>query len=132
MRTLVAILTGCWILPLLAAANARGVPVPTADPEPPKQVVTDREKDLIVGKWMPADEKQKDTRIEFLRDGKLKVSAAGLNFNGKYRFIQAGVLEVEITIEGNAHKQKAKVKVTRNELVTTNEKGTVDKFKRVK
>jgi uncharacterized protein (TIGR03066 family) len=131
MRPLVSV-TGCWIL-LLATADLLGVPVPPADQEPPKQADAEA---LIVGIWTPLGQKQMYPYIEFLKGGKFKVRRTEVmgtkDFDGKYRFLGSGFMEVEFTSGDEMERKKVKVRVTRDELETTTEGVVVEKFKRVK
>jgi hypothetical protein len=80
-------------------------------------------------------DKHKGT-TEYLKDGTLVLVLDGVpgEMKGKYKFLEEEVMEVALEIPGGAEKmtQKLKVKIDKDELSTTDEKGTVDKFKRKK
>lgn len=121
---------------LLGTTSTPAVP----DKSPPTLADdTPKAKDLIVGKWEIAsgDPKQKGT-IEFQQGGNLIITATApveLTIKGKYKFLDEDTMEVELTppVEGaDKVTQKVKVKVTKDELITIDEKKKEDKFKRVK
>jgi uncharacterized protein (TIGR03066 family) len=92
-----------------------------------------RAKDLIVGKWQAADDKEQAI-LEFHPDGKLSVSIAGLKLDGKYRFLAEAEMEGEMSVPGakESLKERLRVKVTKDELTTSDSKDKVDRFKQVK
>jgi uncharacterized protein (TIGR03066 family) len=96
----------------------------------------DKPKDLIVGKWKPTKEKDKDSVLDFQKDGKLKITLnAELSIDGSYKFLDDDTMEVELTFKGKTDTIKMKVKVTKDELITTQDKNgkkKEDKFKRIK
>jgi hypothetical protein len=55
-------------------------------------------KDLIVGKWEPADEaeKKKGGTVEFTKDGEFIAGAGGLSLKGKYKVIDDKTVEIEM------------------------------------
>ena len=54
-------------------------------------------KDLIVGKWEPADPKEKKGgTIEFTKDGDFLVQGGPLTIKGKYKFIDDKTMEIEL------------------------------------
>jgi uncharacterized protein (TIGR03066 family) len=83
-------------------------------------------KELIVGKWLSLDEKQKGT-LEFTADGKLKVSIEGLTIDGTYKIVGEDGLEITIGKETNS----GKFKVSKETLELIKD-GKTDKFKRIK
>jgi uncharacterized protein (TIGR03066 family) len=91
-------------------------------------------KDLIIGKWEAADEKEKGVSMEYKPDGTLTVSMGPIKMDAKYKFTADEDMEVEMNMPGLKEpiKQKLKVKVSKDEMSTTDEKGKVDKFKRAK
>lgn len=100
-----------------------------------KKKEEDKAKDLIVGKWEL--KKDKDTVLmEFTKDGKLtvkmKMGDDEIKMDGKYEFTDADHVKVELTAGDKKHTEKLKVKVTKDELTTTDEKDKSDTFKRVK
>lgn len=92
----------------------------------------DKAQDLIVGKWQPTSEEGKEVTVEFVNDGILKVVARGMTIEGKYKFLDDDTVEVELTFMGETKKSKIRVKVTKDELITTDESKKEDKFTRVK
>jgi len=95
-------------------------------------VAADKPKDLIVGKWEPTEKKDQTPVIEFTKDGKVKISIQQLKIEGTYKFLDDNNMEVETTFMGQTKKEKMKVEVTKDELTTTDPKGEIEKFKRVK
>ena len=87
-------------------------------------------KDKIIGKWKSVDEKDKGT-VEFTRDGKMIMSAGGLEMKGDYKFTKDDEIEVSVDIMGQKSTQKMTVSITGDELTTTDEKKKTDKFKKV-
>ncbi len=94
----------------------------------------DSAKQLIVGKWRPNDKEGEKAVIEFTKDGKVKVISATKQIDGAYTFVKDNQIEVTMSIMGKEAKVKLDIKVTKEELTTT-EQGA-DKqtatFKRVK
>jgi uncharacterized protein (TIGR03066 family) len=92
-------------------------------------------KDLIVGKWMPTKEKDKAT-LEFTKDGKVTITETvgdkKMEVTGTYKFIADDKMEVELSIGGKTQKETLKVKVTKDELTTTDSMDKTDTFKRAK
>jgi uncharacterized protein (TIGR03066 family) len=84
----------------------------------------DKPQDLILGKWDPVDEKGKST-VEFLKDGKLRISAQQLTLEGSYKFLDDKTIETRVIFAGKEEKGlKLAIKVTKDELVTTHLEGT--------
>ncbi len=97
----------------------------------------EKAKDLIVGQWIPTQEKDKDKAVlEFTKDGKviLKVTDGGktVELAGTYKFLGEDKIEVELALGNDKKKETLKVKVTKDELTTTDSKDKVDTFKRGK
>ncbi len=97
----------------------------------------DKPQDLIVGKWIPAQEKDKEKgTVEFTKEGKvlLKLMEGDKKFdiNGTYKFTSDDKMEVELDFMGEKKKETLKVKVTKDELTTVDEKDREEKFKRAK
>jgi uncharacterized protein (TIGR03066 family) len=106
----------------------------------------DKPKDLIVGKWEPAESPKGVTIVvEFTKDGKITIvgSAEGKEFKGTgtYKFTDDNTMETTIEFMGKKEVSKTKVlKVNKQELVTKDEpkkgqdesKIKEEKFKRVK
>lgn len=111
-------------------------------------------KSLIVGKWDMTEKEgkaqKKDGHVEFTEDGKVLMVESGggqsMKLNGAYKFLDDDNIELEIEnpfadlakegknieVKVEGLKMKLKVSVTADELTTTNEKGQVSKFKRIK
>jgi uncharacterized protein (TIGR03066 family) len=93
-------------------------------------------KDAIVGKWICTEGETKDALVEFTKDGVVKVSLKlgdqDLKFEGKYKFLDDDNIEVEITAGGETHKEKNKVKISKDDMTLTDPKGKEEKFKRKK
>jgi hypothetical protein len=89
-------------------------------------------KELLLGKWASTEGKDKAS-LEFLPDGSAIVAMPGSPpMKGKYRLLDDGMLEVELTLpSGEQTIQKLKIKVSKEELTTTDEKNHVDRFARV-
>jgi uncharacterized protein (TIGR03066 family) len=108
----------------------------SAAPAPEKK--EDKPKDLILGKWSREDPKTKETVvIEFTKDGKvlIKATAEGkkLEFGGVYTFATEDKIDVEINFgEGQKKKETLTVKVTKDELTTTDARDKKETFNRVK
>jgi uncharacterized protein (TIGR03066 family) len=97
----------------------------------------DKPQDLIVGKWVPAKESDKEKgTVEFTKDGKviLKLMEGDkkIDINGTYKFITDDKVEVELDFMGEKKKETLKVKVTKDELTSVDEKDREEKFKRAK
>jgi len=95
-------------------------------------------KDLIIGKWevdakdIPKELAGMKPTIEFKTDGTTVMTAGPMTMGGKYKFVSEDDVEVEMSFAGITKKEKNKVKVTADELTTTDEKGKVEKYKKVK
>ncbi len=97
----------------------------------PPAVTGTKPQDLILGKWEPVEEKGKSV-VEFLKDGKLKVSADQLALEGTYKFIDDKTMEIKVVFGGKEETVKVKVTVTKDELVTQKEGSeTKEKLRRV-
>ena len=106
----------------------------SAAPAPEKK---DKPQDLIVGKWSREDPKTKEKIvIEFTKDGKVVIKGTppdkgkDLEITGVYKFITDEKVEVELS--GDKKKETLKVKVTKDELTTTDARDKPETFKRVK
>lgn len=85
--------------------------------------------DLIVGTWQPSD--SDFVRLEFSKDGKLKVvSTVGgsKTLEGTYRFVDDQTVAVSLP-SGNM--QSLAVRVSKHELFTRDERGSVSQMKRL-
>ncbi|MCX7700612.1 MAG: DUF5640 domain-containing protein [Gemmataceae bacterium] len=87
---------------------------------------------LIVGKWQPLDIKDEAT-LEFLKDGKVQITAKEVTIPGTYKFTDDTTMEVTLTFGGKDTTLKFKVTVTDDSL-TTQEigKDRTERFKRMK
>lgn len=97
----------------------------------------DKPKDLIIGKWMPVKEKEKKGTLQFTPDGKLLVRVKGpdskeIEVNGTFKFLDENTMEVVLSFKGETRKEKLKVKVTRDEMTTTDSSNKTDTFRRIK
>jgi uncharacterized protein (TIGR03066 family) len=98
----------------------------------------DTAKELIVGKWQPNDKDGEKATVEFTKDGKVKVVADPYSLDGTYKFVKDDQIEVTMPIAGKESTVKLIVKVTKDELTTTDEtkddkgKEKIQTFKRVK
>jgi uncharacterized protein (TIGR03066 family) len=81
-------------------------------------------KDLIVGKWEVTEGKNKGVILEYKADGKVTVTQGDKTTpTGTYKFVADDVLEFQGEIMGEkAPPIQYRVKVTKDELVTTDEK----------
>jgi uncharacterized protein (TIGR03066 family) len=105
-------------------------------------VAADKNKDLIVGKWEPADVKDKKASavIEFTKTGELKivVKGEGLNFDikGTYKFIDDNTVEITVDnplAKGEKKSDKMKIKsISGDDMVIENAQGKEEKMKRIK
>jgi hypothetical protein len=117
MRSLITTLLVC-VFPLLALA-------------------ADKPKDLIVGKWESLDGLSKGVIVEYKADGNITASFKEKTMpTGKYKFVEDDLMEVNVSFKVGdkdiASLNKYRVKVTKEELTTIDEKSKVEKkFKRV-
>jgi uncharacterized protein (TIGR03066 family) len=87
----------------------------------------DSAKELIIGKWQPNDKdnvKEKDNvkaTVEFTKDGKIKIVADAYSLEGTFKFLNDNQIEVTMPIAGKDSIVKLTVKVTKDELTTTDE-----------
>ena len=97
----------------------------------------DTPKDLLVGKWKVVDSKN-NKLVEFTKDGKMIGSTT--NTNGKvvmststYKFIGDEKIEITVDVLGKKVMQTLAItSLTKDELVTKNDFGGTEKYKRVK
>jgi uncharacterized protein (TIGR03066 family) len=116
MRTLRPLLALVLLLMLVGLASAQ--------PKP---------QELIVGKWQPTDPATKDQVVlEFVKDGKVKVSFLGQKFDGSYKFTSDETMEFTLTVEGKTNTTKLKVAVTEKDLTLTPPDNKVEKYTRIK
>lgn len=87
---------------------------------------------LIVGKWQPLDIKD-EASLEFLKDGKVQITAKEVVIPGTYKFTDETTMEVTLTFGGKDTTLKFKVTVT-DDTLTTQEigKDRTERFKRLK
>jgi uncharacterized protein (TIGR03066 family) len=131
---LLIVLTACSGSKSTTGAASKDKPTQASAPPPPKN------SELIVGKWEGADEKDKEKgTLEFTKDGAMiaVMSAGGkeMKMNGKYKFTADDTMEVQLEVpelKKELPKETLKVKVMGDGMETTDSKGKVDKFKRVK
>ena len=92
-------------------------------------------KTKIVGVWEPLRGNVKGTTIEFTKDGKFKAfeqEGKKEMGEGTYEVDGESINIVGKRADGKEHKETVKIKkLTRKELVTEDEKGKEDEFKRV-
>jgi uncharacterized protein (TIGR03066 family) len=96
----------------------------------------DKPQDLIVGKWERKEDKV-SVILEFTKDGKLKVKATGpdgqtFEISGTYKFTADDKMDVEMTFNNEKKNESLKVKVTKDELTTTDSSNKAETFKRSK
>jgi hypothetical protein len=77
----------------------------------------DKPQELILGKWKLDDPKTQSV-IEFLKDGKLKVSAQDLTLDGSYRFIDDKTMEMKVVLGGKEETGRFKFTLTKDEFTT--------------
>jgi len=95
----------------------------------------DKPKDLIVGKWQAKEkvgDKEIVATIEFNKDGTMKVTAEGFNFEGKYKLVDDETLETEVTIAGQTKKDTDKIKITKDKITLTDKNGKKTELTRAK
>jgi uncharacterized protein (TIGR03066 family) len=128
----------CHILAAFLALNVSSAlfadnPKNDAKGKPAEQVASGH-RALIIGKWSPAESKDKAT-IEFTKDMKLKIAGDQISLDGSYRFIDDNTIEVKISFQGMEKAIQLKITVNDNELTTQEvegEKKMKETFKRVK
>lgn len=117
-------LIAAWVV-LVPLAAVLG-PAPAADK-------AEKPKDLIRGKWVPADEGA--VTYEFGKGGKVTVGAGGMcipDRTGTYKFTGKNRVEMRLPINGRAVTVTLTVEVTRDALKTTATDGEKAAFKRAK
>lgn len=103
------------------------------DAKPPAVSAPSRVRELIVGKWELIESPNKNT-IEFMPDGVYKLveiseqGVRGAALEGKYQFKDDETVVIDLGVVP----YEQKVKVNGDELVTTETKGKVDKYRRLK
>jgi uncharacterized protein (TIGR03066 family) len=93
-------------------------------------------KELIVGKWSPAEKKGGNATIEFTKDGKLKIEIEELKLtlNGTYKFTDNTTLEVSVEgPKGEKKSDKVTIKsISADKLVMVNPQGKEETLNKVK
>jgi hypothetical protein len=86
-------------------------------------------RELLLGKWENQDAKMV---MAFRDNGSLQMTAADApEMKGTYQFLADDLLSVTLSLpDGQKLTQKLKLKVTLDELATTDEEGKVDRYKR--
>lgn len=100
---------------------------------------SDAEK-ALVGKWeakQTVGGKELKATVNFQKDGKLLMNVTNtpmgdLKFEGKYKVIDAGTLEVTIMFMGKTMTEKSKFKITGDKLEMTDKNDKKETFTRVK
>jgi uncharacterized protein (TIGR03066 family) len=98
----------------------------------------DDNKTKIVGVWEGVKGDAKGATVEFTKDGKIKINLEAdgkkITIDGAYEMEMDGA-SIKTTLkgpDGKEHKETMKIKkLTDKELVTEDEKGKEDEFKRV-
>jgi uncharacterized protein (TIGR03066 family) len=88
-------------------------------------------KKQLLGRWQPAEEKT--MQIEFRGDGSLAVFLTGKTdvvATGKYKWVDATTIDVALDKETKS--DRIQVAITGDTLSTTDSKGKLEKFTRVK
>lgn len=94
-------------------------------------------KDLIVGKWtLVKSEQEIKGTLEFTKDGKVKISftppeGEAVSVEGTYKVTAEDKIEVELESMEKKQTESLTVKVTKEELTTTDSRGQTVTFKRV-
>jgi uncharacterized protein (TIGR03066 family) len=126
-------LCGLFALGLLVAPAQADDKKP--DDKAKDKAVEGKPQDLIIGKWTPTKEKDELT-LEFTKDGKVNIKGKqggkDLEINGTYKFDGDDKINVELNFGGQTKKDTLKVKVTKDELTTTDSMDKTDTFKRAK
>jgi uncharacterized protein (TIGR03066 family) len=116
MRILHHFLTVCLLVVLAGLVSAQAKP-----PE------------LILGRWQPTDSTTKDKVIlEFLKEGKVKITVLDQKYDGSYRFTSDETLEMTVSVDMTTKTTKLTVTVKDNELVLTPPDGKAEKYTRLK
>lgn len=94
-------------------------------------------KEQVVGSWEPEKAPPNGkASIEFLKDGKLKmrieVQDQKIEIDGSYKFTADDSMELEMTFNGQTKKETIKLAIAEDVMTTTDSKGKVEKFKRIK
>jgi uncharacterized protein (TIGR03066 family) len=101
----------------------------------------DKPEELIIGKWqgkVKEGDKEFLLTIEFAKDGtfksevKLPDAKEPFLIKGKYKVIDGKTLETEATFMGETKKDKDTIKVTKDKLSVTDDKGKTVELTRVK
>jgi hypothetical protein len=107
-------------------AKAPTNPTPPRDSSEPGKIPK-----LLLGKWESVDPKQPGT-VEFRRD-RTAIVAMGdePEIHGTFNALGEDVIEIHLDLGGSPITQKLKIRVGKDELVTTDEANKVDRFRRI-
>jgi uncharacterized protein (TIGR03066 family) len=119
-----------------STGNTKNTQASTKAPEPAKEASN---KDKIVGTWEVTKSKDAPpgSTLEFTKDGKMKMTATvegkPVTMEATYTVDGDKITNVMKTPDGKEAKETATItKLTDTELVTKDEKGKIDEFKRKK
>jgi uncharacterized protein (TIGR03066 family) len=132
-------LVTCAVVGLAGCASptttsSKGPANPPATSEPKKEASN---KEKIIGTWEPTKKEAEAPTIEFIKDGKMKMT---VTVDGKPQTMEAAytvdgdkITNIMKTPDGKEMKETATItKLTDTELVTKDEKGKIDEFKKKK
>jgi uncharacterized protein (TIGR03066 family) len=150
LRILGCTVLGCAVLCLASCGGRNASTTGTVHRNPPTPGVKDQTEkeeagakgalvteDKLVGTWevvKTESDAPKGATLEFTKDGKFKVKMGpkGPSMEGNYK-IEGDKIVQSATVNGKEMKESATVtKLTDTELVTKDEKGKTDEFKKVK
>jgi uncharacterized protein (TIGR03066 family) len=92
---------------------------------------TEKVQEMLLGKWELTTGKTRGV-LEFLKNGEIKMAFGDRKLAGKYKLLDATTMEVEMTLSGETRKEKMEFSVSKDEFVSTDASGRVEKFKRIK
>ncbi len=94
---------------------------------------------LLVGKWetkQKVGERERRGIMEFTADGKVvmkvKTDKGETAFNGTYKLIDEGNIEVSFTVREIPMTDRSRLKITQDTLELTDNNGRVQRFTRLK
>ena len=87
------------------------------------------QKDQLIGKWKPESATEGFNHIEFTKDGKVKLSAEGMEMSIDYELVDDDTFKMKGP-EGD--EQTVDFKIEGDTMTTTDKDGKVEKFTRVK
>jgi uncharacterized protein (TIGR03066 family) len=111
---------------LLGGVLAAFIVVTGAFNKPPEPDVP---RDLLVGRW--ENEQNPKNTVEFLKDGSVVLKDGAVEMKGTYTFLSEVNIEVNLKHMGQEISQKLRIKVTKDELVTTDTEKKEEQFKRI-